>query len=195
MRAFTKGRVAFDSDEEYRLALRGELDEEVREDFSYENGNPEDPDDGEDAGDLEDLTDEEAVREELERFEKAIGKTHFLEILEKFMKACPGCEEERPPYLPFAKTEGVEHFAVFCSGSETLRLRYGEYGFEADRLEGDEVVQTWWGLSAAEVLNDWDDALYELAEEAEEALERCAKKEDEGCEGCPWNGHGCLRSE
>ena len=169
MRAFTKGRAAFDSDEEYRLALRGELDEEVREDFSYENGNPEDPDDGEDAGDLEDIAPDEAVKAELERFEEAIGGTHFLEVLEKFMKNCSGdcsgCEE--PPYLPFAKAEGVEHIALFCHGSEALRLRYGAYGFEADRLEGDKVVQTWKGLDDMDVLNDWDDALLELAEEAE----------------------------
>ena len=43
-RAFTKGRSAFDSDDEYRRALNGEFDE-VREDFSYEAN--EDPDDGE----------------------------------------------------------------------------------------------------------------------------------------------------
>lgn len=43
-RAFTKGRAAFDSDDEYRRALNGEFDG-VREDFSYEAN--EDPDDGE----------------------------------------------------------------------------------------------------------------------------------------------------
>lgn len=167
-RAFTKGRSAFDSDDEYRRALNGEFDG-VREDFGYESGSPEDPDDGEgdgaDAGDLEDLTDEEAVKAELEDFEDRIGGTHFLEVLEEFMQRCSGCGE--PPYLPFKPVQGVEHLALFCDGSEALRLRYGAYGFEADRMEGDEVVKTWKGLDEANLLNDWDDALYELAEEAE----------------------------
>ena len=160
MRAFTKGRAAFDSDEEYRAALRGELDGlGVHEDFGYEPGSPEDPDDG------ENLTDEEAVKAELEYFEECIGGTHFLEVLERFMKACSGCEA--PPSLPFGPVRGVEHLALFCHGSEALRLRYGAYGFEADRMDGDEVVQTWRGLGADRVLDDWDDALTELAEEAE----------------------------
>lgn len=161
-RAFTKGRSAFDSDDEYRRALNGEFDD-VREDFSYEAN--EDPDDGEDAGDLEDLTDEEAVKAELEGLEDRIGGTHFLEILEKFMKDCSGRDE--PPYLPFPLIRDKEVLATFHSGSEALRLRYGAYGFAADRFEGDEVVKTWKGLSAVEALNDWDDALCELAEEAE----------------------------
>ena len=182
MRAFTKGRCAFDSDEEYQAALRGELDDlGVHEDFGYESGSPEDPDDGEgpdtegpwegessegdDYGSSEDLTDEEAVKAELEDFEDRIGGTHFLEVLEKFMQRCSGCGE--PPYLPFRPVQGVEHLALFCHGSEALRLRYGAYGFEADRLEGDEVVKTWKGLDETDLLNDWDDALAELAEDAE----------------------------
>ena len=55
-RAFTKGRSAFDSDDEYRRALNGEFDE-VREDFSYEAN--EDPDDGEES-DAEDPREEGA---------------------------------------------------------------------------------------------------------------------------------------
>lgn len=81
------------------------------------------------------------------------------------MQRCSGREE--PPYLPFAPVRGVEHVALFCHGSEALRLRCGAYGLEADRMEGDEVVQTWKGLDEVDVLNDWDDALAELAEEAE----------------------------
>lgn len=164
-RAFTKGRSAFDSDDEYRRALNGEFDG-VRGDFPYEAG--EDPGDGED---LEDPEDGEAVRAELRRFEESVGGTHFLEVLEKFMKDCSGSGE--PPYLPFRPVRNVEHIAVFDAGAEALRLRYGAYGFDVDRLEGDEVVQTWRGLGEVDVLDDWDDALCELAEEAEEAeLER-----------------------
>ena len=175
-RAFTKGRSAFDSDDEYRRALNGEFDE-VREDFSYEAN--EDPDDGEES-DAEDPREEggeesddedpweeggeEAVKAELEHFEDRVGRTHFLEVLEKFMQRCSGCGE--PPYLPFKPVRDVEHIAVFDAGTEALRLRYGAYGLEADRLEGDEVVETWRGL-------DEIDVLAELAEEAEEAeLER-----------------------
>lgn len=174
-RAFTKGRAAFDSDDEYRRALNGEFDD-VREDFGYEAN--EDPDDGEDdgvdAGDLEDLTDEEAVKAELEDLEDRIGGTHFLEVLEKFMQKCSGRGE--PPYLPFRPVHGVEHLALFCHGSEALRLRYGAYGLEADRMEGDEVVKTWKDIDEVEVLNDWDDALAELAEEAEETEEDAKDK-------------------
>lgn len=180
MRAFTKGRCAFDSDEEYRAALRGELDDlGVHEDFGYESGSPEDPDDGEgdekDAGDMEDLTDEEAVKAELKDLEDRIGGTKFLEILERFMKDCSGRNE--PPYLPFPLVRDKEVTAVFRDGSGGLRLRYGAYGFEADRLERTvgaeawlEVVKTWKGLDAVETLNDWDDALLELAEIEKEDL-------------------------
>lgn len=170
-RAFTKGRAAFDSDDEYRRALRGELDG-VHEDFGYEAN--EDPDDGEesDAEDPWEEGGEEAVKAELEDLEKRIGGTHFLEILEKFMKDCSGRDE--PPYLPFPLIQDKEVLAVFRDGSGGLRLRYGAYGFEADRLERTmgaeawlEVVKTWKGLSAVEALNDWDDALLELAEGAE----------------------------
>lgn len=154
-RAFTKGRSAFDSDDEYRRALNGEFDDE----------GPDTEGPWEDEDDNGDPADEEAVRAELEYFEEHVGETHFLVVLERFMKDCSGREE--PPYLPFPLVRDKEVLATFHSGSEALRLRYGAYGFAADRFEGDEVVKTWKGLSTVDALNDWDDALYELAEEAE----------------------------
>lgn len=154
MRAFTKGRAAFDSDEEYRLALRGELD--VREDFGYEAGK--DPDDGEyDADD--------AVKAELHRYEEALG-AKFIEVMERFMRDASGKRE--PGYLPFPPVRGREILAVFNDGSESLRLRYGAYGLAADRLEGLEVVNTWKNLDGY-ILYEWDEMFAEDAVQAEDA--------------------------
>jgi len=161
MRAFTKGRAAFDSDDEYRRALRGELD--VREDFGYQAN--EDPDDGEDATDPGDPSDEEAEleKEDLEDERKdeffddtlpgiLADRKRGAEFLDFAMGAAEGRLAKKPAPAPSVVVKEMPDGRIWFGWN-------GDKEFFLRRADVEDRLATW---DEEEFLDDlrvvaWDD--------------------------------------